>query len=141
MLNMSRARPAAAPSGTPLPAMPPPPALPPKAKAGGKAIERKMPQHVLPPYVEANFRLMTFIMTRAPKLEDFPHERCAASLPHTAFEHPPHTLSPLSPSAPRVLAQDVHQGGHRLALPALLQELAGIAPVLRCSGLPRLTPV
>ena len=97
MLNMSRARPAAAPSGTPLPAMPPPPALPPKAKAGGKAIERKMPQHVLPPYVEANFRLMTFIMTRAPKLEDFPHERCAAPLPHTAFEHPPHTLSSLSP--------------------------------------------
>ena len=97
MLNMSRARPAAAPSGTPLPAMPPPPALPPKAKASGKAIERKMPQHVLPPYVEANFRLMTFIMTRAPKLEDFPHERCAAPLPHTAFEHPPHTLSPLSP--------------------------------------------
>ena len=34
-----------------------------------------MPKHVVPPYIEANFRLLTFVMTRAPRLEDFPKER------------------------------------------------------------------
>ena len=34
-----------------------------------------MPDHQLPGYVEANFRIMTFIVTRAPKLDDFPRER------------------------------------------------------------------
>lgn len=34
-----------------------------------------MPDHMLPPYIEANFRLMTFVLTRAPKLADFPRER------------------------------------------------------------------
>jgi hypothetical protein len=60
------------------PGTPPPPPPPPKSTRKGKEFVRRMPDHVLPPYVEANFRLMTFIMTRAPKLSDFPHERCAA---------------------------------------------------------------
>ena len=36
---------------------------------------RRMPEHMLPPYIEANFRLMTFVLTRAPKMSDFPRER------------------------------------------------------------------
>ena len=70
-----RGRPGAAgapPRGVAAVAPPPPP---PPAKTSGKEFVRRMPSHVLPPYVEANFRLMTFIMTRAPKMEDFPQER------------------------------------------------------------------
>ena len=34
-----------------------------------------MPDHIVPPFIEANFRTMTFVLTRAPKLADFPRER------------------------------------------------------------------
>jgi len=34
-----------------------------------------MPDHVIPGYIEANFRTMKFVMTRAPRLSDFPRER------------------------------------------------------------------
>lgn len=37
-------------------------------------LRRKMPDHMLPPYAEANFRTLTFVMTRAPRLADFPRE-------------------------------------------------------------------
>ena len=52
------------------------PPLPKPAKKKDKEIVRKMPEHALPPYIEANFRTMTFVFTRAPKVSDFPHERC-----------------------------------------------------------------
>ena len=54
------------------PVLPPPP---PKKTKKKKAIVRKMPDHILPPYVEANFRTMMFIMTRPPKVSDFPQEQ------------------------------------------------------------------
>ena len=39
-----------------------------------------MPEHMLPPYVEANFRTLMFVLTRAPRVRDFPHEKCAHAL-------------------------------------------------------------
>ena len=33
-----------------------------------------MPDHELPAYAEANFRTLTFVMTRAPRVADFPRE-------------------------------------------------------------------
>lgn len=56
-----------------------PPPLPAAAAASSrraaKSLLRRMPEHMLPPYIEANFRLMTFVLTRAPKMSDFPRER------------------------------------------------------------------
>lgn len=63
----------AAASRTKLLQPPPPPAV--KKNPAKKQFVRKMRDHVLPPYVEANFRTMQFVMTRAPKLDDFPRER------------------------------------------------------------------
>ena len=64
--------------GSTKPAAAPPPVPAAAAKKAGrpaKALVRRMPEHMLPPYIEANFRLMTFVLTRAPKLSDFPRER------------------------------------------------------------------
>jgi hypothetical protein len=55
------------------PPRPPPP--PPQQTRKKKPLVRRMPDHILPPYLEANFRLMSFVLTRAPKLTDFPQER------------------------------------------------------------------
>ena len=62
-------------TGKQLPQPPPPP--PPAAgkKAERKPFVRRMRDHVLPPYVEANFRTMQFVLTRAPKVADFPREK------------------------------------------------------------------
>mmetsp|Transcript_31553 Transcript_31553/g.99210 ORF Transcript_31553/g.99210 Transcript_31553/m.99210 type:complete len:139 (+) Transcript_31553:10-426(+) len=50
----------------------------PKASGGGwvdpTGLRRKSPDHELPPYAEASFRTLTFVMTRAPRLADFPRE-------------------------------------------------------------------
>ena len=62
---------------------PPPPPLSPAKAASDKEFVRRMPYHVVPPYVEVNYKLMTFIMTRAPRIEDFPHERYAAFSPRS----------------------------------------------------------
>ena len=45
------------------------------AKKPAKALVRRMPDHIVPPFIEANFRTMQFVLTRAPKLADFPRER------------------------------------------------------------------
>jgi len=57
---------------SPTPPASAPPVAAPRPK---KPLVRRMPDHMLPPYIEANFRLMTFVLTRAPKLADFPRER------------------------------------------------------------------
>ena len=69
---------AAAPRSAPAPPPPPPP---PSAAADAskdvvkKKFVRRMPEHMLPDYIEANYRVMTFVLTRAPKRTDFPKER------------------------------------------------------------------
>ena len=40
-----------------------------------KPLERRMVEHVLPNYLEVDYRTTSFVMTRAPKLSDFPNER------------------------------------------------------------------
>lgn len=45
-----------------------------RADTGLSGMRRKMPDHELPPYAEANFRTLTFVMARAPRLADFPRE-------------------------------------------------------------------
>ena len=55
-----------------------PPAMP--GQKGGHSdfsingLRRKMPDHELPGYLEANFRTLTFVLTRAPLQSDFPRE-------------------------------------------------------------------
>ena len=76
-LQLLRAPSAAAEPGAPPPlppATPPAPPPPPKKRAD-KELLRRMPTHVPPPYVETNYRIMTFIMTRYPRMSDFPQER------------------------------------------------------------------
>jgi hypothetical protein len=55
-----------------------PPAVPgrkgARAVTSSSGLRRKMPDHELPPYAEGNFRTLTFVMTRAPKVADFPRE-------------------------------------------------------------------
>lgn len=76
MLQASAGGRARAPGLEPVGAAPPPaPSTPSAAKKTDKEFHRRMPKHVVPPYVEANFKLMSFVMTRAPRLEDFPKER------------------------------------------------------------------
>lgn len=53
-----------------------------------------MPDHVIPPYIEANFRLMTFVLTRAPKVSDFPREKYASTASRSAREMDAHEESP-----------------------------------------------
>lgn len=61
----------------------------PKPKAENRTqFERRMADHIVPPYAEVNFRIMTFIMARAPKLSDFPRERCANASGAAADEDP-----------------------------------------------------
>jgi len=36
---------------------------------------RRMADHMLPAYAEANFRIPAFVFTRTPKIRDFPRER------------------------------------------------------------------
>ena len=58
----------------PLPQPPPPPPTAGK-RTTNKPLVRRMRDHVLPPYIEANFRTMQFVLTRAPKVADFPREK------------------------------------------------------------------
>tara|TARA_B110001452_G_scaffold262000_1_gene261452 strand:- start:941 stop:1231 length:291 start_codon:yes stop_codon:yes gene_type:complete len=37
--------------------------------------QRRMVDHRLPPYVEANHRALAFMLVRAPNLKDFPREK------------------------------------------------------------------
>ena len=37
--------------------------------------QRRMVDHRLPPYVEASYKSLTFMLVRAPRREDFPRER------------------------------------------------------------------
>ena len=62
----------------------PPPLPSPKKKKPKKEFIRKMPEHMLPPYVEANFRTLMFVLTRAPRVRDFPHEKCAHALEYVS---------------------------------------------------------
>ena len=39
--------------------------------------QRRMVDHLLPPYVECNFRSLHFMMVRFPRVSDFPREKCA----------------------------------------------------------------
>lgn len=51
------------------------PAAPEVPEPKPRTRERKMPDHELPPYCEANFRKLAFIFTRAPRRADFPKEK------------------------------------------------------------------
>ena len=53
----------------------PPPLRAPKPAAQKKKFVRRMVEHALPNYLETSFRTMSIVLTRAPKLADFPHER------------------------------------------------------------------
>ena len=68
---------AAAPRSAPPPPPPPPSAAADASKDVVKTkFVRRMPEHMLPDYIEANYRrVMTFVLTRAPKRTDFPMER------------------------------------------------------------------
>ena len=65
-------------SSAPKPSVPTSPALPALKAADStrskRPLIRRMPDHIIPPYIEANFRTMTFVLTRPPKLTDFPRE-------------------------------------------------------------------
>lgn len=37
--------------------------------------QRRMVDHRLPPYVEANHRALAFMLVRAPRMDDFPREK------------------------------------------------------------------
>ena len=138
---------------------PPPPPLSPAKAASDKEFVRRMPYHVVPPYVEVNYKLMTFIMTRAPRIEDFPHERYAAFSPRSpkscgdslslslslllshalalfflprcvhAWARARLTWILLGMLAVSPVVQDVHARSDRPTLPPLLQERTG---VMRC---------
>lgn len=94
--------------------------------------QRRMVDHLLPPYVECNFRSLHFMMVRFPRVSDFPREKCAPSRLHPPPEHAVLGVRPL-PSGwraaapdvtlPRPLAQGLPAGEPRPALPPLLQEL------------------
>ena len=43
--------------------------------------QRRMVDHLLPPYVECNFRSLHFMMVRFPRVSDFPREKCAPRCP------------------------------------------------------------
>ena len=62
-----------------------------------------MPDHLLPNYMEANFRTMQFVLTRAPKVSDFPKERCVHASVFT-FEWSRFLCSPCSASVARPLS-------------------------------------
>ena len=52
--------------------------------------QRRMVDHQLPPYVEANFRSLHFMMVRFPKVSDFPREKCAPPCPPALPPSAPH---------------------------------------------------
>ena len=45
--------------------------------------QRRMVDHLLPPYVECNFRSLHFMMVRFPRVSAFPREKCAPRCPPT----------------------------------------------------------
>ena len=61
--------------GAAAPAPAPPPRREPDAATRKRKMVRRMVEHALPNYMETNFQTMSLVLTRAPKLRDFPHER------------------------------------------------------------------
>ena len=60
--------------------------------------QRRMVDHLLPPYVECNFRSLHFMMVRFPRVSDFPREKCA---PRCLPTLPPERALRLAPSCTR----------------------------------------
>ena len=101
--------------------------------------QRRMVDHLLPPYVECNFRSLHFMMVRFPRVSDFPREKCAprcppplprrtcppADTPSWVSARCPPAGTQLHPTLPSLapLAQGLPAGEPRPALPPLLQEL------------------